>query len=311
MCIPTTFPDNESGDINVSPAATVAWPESWRQRLLFAYQKTLKLEYDDNQVFGNDRLVSKNTKSRMKYRPVVLIGFLAFAVIVMSSFVSRSALGLVVRACEINSTLTGSPYPCLKVVQAQDPLSSYAVLREPTDKERTILAPLADVPGIEDPRLLTAGAPNYFDEAWREQSTGTGLREEGVLSQRFALAINAANWRTQDRLHIHMGCETPRFRALLKTHAAEIVSDRFTSLKTRAGWWALFHKADDLTNLNPLKLVADGLQGARSDMENVVVGVFGSTLPDGQRGFYILARIMGENKSHGSAEDMIDPKCQS
>jgi len=246
----------------------------------------------------------------MKHRPAVLSIFLVIAVIVMSSFASRSALGLVVRACEVNSTLTGSPYPCLKIVQAQDPLSSYAVLREPTDKERTILAPLADVPGIEDPRLLAARAPNYFEAAWREQSAVVGLRARKGPSQDFALAINAASWRTQDRLHIHLGCETPRFRALLKTHATEIGSARFTNLSTKVGWWATFRAADDLSNLNPLKLVADGVDGARSDMKDVVVGVFGSTLPDGQHGFYILARIMGANKSRGSAEDMIDPKCQ-
>ncbi|WP_245458955.1 CDP-diacylglycerol diphosphatase [Rhizobium sp. CCGE531] len=227
----------------------------------------------------------------------------------MSSFASRSALGLVVRACEVNSALTGSPYPCVKVVRAEDPLSSYAVLREPADKERTILAPLADVPGIEDPRLLAAEAPNYFDAAWRERADELGQRAWKESPQNFALAINAASWRTQDRLHIHMGCETPRFRALLKTHATEIGSGRFTSLRTKAGWWATFEAADDLSNLNPLKLVADGVDGARANMENVVVGVFGSTSPDGQHGFYILARVMGENKSRGSAEDMIDPKC--
>lgn len=228
----------------------------------------------------------------------------------MSSFVSRSALGLVVRACEINSTLTGSPYPCLKVVQAEDPLSSYAVLREPTDKERTVLAPLADVSGIEDPRLLEAGAPNYFDAAWRERLAEIGVHAWKVSPQDFALAINAASWRTQDRLHIHMGCETPRFRALLKGHATEIGSTRFTNLRANPGWWATFRTADDLSNLNPLKVVADGVDGARSNMRNVVVGVFGSTLPDGRHGFYILARIIGASKARGSAEDMIDPKCQ-
>ncbi len=245
----------------------------------------------------------------MKHRLAVLSISLVIIVLIMSSFVSRSALGLVVRACKVNSTLTGSPYPCLKIVQAQDPLSSYVVLREPTDKERTILAPLADVPGIEDPRLLAAGAPNYFDEAWRELSA-IDPRTTKATRQNFALAINAASWRTQDRLHIHMGCETPRFRALLKTHATEIGNDRFTSLGTNARWWATFHAADDLSDLNPLKLVADGVDGARSNMKNLVVGVFSSTLPDGQHGFYILARIRGANKVHGSAEDMIDPKCQ-
>jgi CDP-diacylglycerol pyrophosphatase len=270
----------------------------------------LKVRYHESQVFGNDWLVSKNSKSRMKHRPAVLFISLAVSVIVMSSFVSRSALGLVVKACEINSTLTGSPYPCLKVVQAQDPLSSYVVLREPADKERTILAPLADVPGIEDPRLLAVGAPNYFDTAWRERSATIGLGAWKDSPQDFALAINASSWRTQDRLHIHMGCETPRFRALLKTHAAEIGSVRFTNLRTKAGWWATFYTADDLSNVNPLKVVADGVDGARSNMKNVVVGVFGSTLPDGQHGFYILARTIGASKSRGSAEDMIDPKCQ-
>ncbi len=115
-------------------------------------------------------------------------------------------------------------------------MSSYAVLREPTDKERTIIAPLADVPGIEDPRLLAADVPNYFDAAWKERADGLGLRAWKDLPPNFALfAINAASWRTQDRLHIHMGCETPRFRTLLKTYATEIGSGRFTNLRT--GRW--------------------------------------------------------------------------
>lgn len=246
----------------------------------------------------------------MKPRLIVLLASLVVAIIVMSSFASRSALGLVVQACEINATVIGSPYPCLKVVREQDPLSSYAILREPTDKERTILAPLADVPGIEDARLVGAGAPNYFEAAWREQSESNTARTANGSARDFALAINAANWRTQDRLHIHMGCVTPRFRALLRDHAQQIGSNGFTDLNTRAGWRATFYVADDLSNLNPLQLVADNLDGARANMKNVVVGVFGSTSPDGRHGFYILARIMTERKSRGSAEDMIDPKCQ-
>jgi CDP-diacylglycerol pyrophosphatase len=246
----------------------------------------------------------------MKYRSAILAISLAVAVLITSSFTSRAALGLVVEACKLNSAVTGSPYPCLKVVQSQDPLSSYAVLREPADKERTILAPLADVPGLEDPRLLATGAPNYFDEAWKERSAATSFRAQSASPQDFALAINAASWRTQDRLHIHIGCETPRFRALLKGRAVDIRSARFTNLKTSAGWWVKFYTADDLSNLNPLQAVADGVDGARANMKNVVVGVFGSTLPSGQHGFYVLARIIGASKARGSAEDMIDPKCQ-
>jgi len=244
----------------------------------------------------------------MKYRPAVIAIFLGIAVVITSSFASRSALGLVVEACKINSPVTGSPYPCLKVVQSQDPLSSYAILREPADRERTILAPLADVSGIEDPRLLTASAPNYFDAAWKERTAANSLRAVKAQPQDFALAINAASWRTQDRLHIHIGCETPRFRSLLKNR--QIESARFTNLQSNAGWWVKFYPADDLSKLNPFKAVADGVDGARSNMKNVVIGVFGSTQPNGQHGFYVLARIIGASKSRGTAEDMIDPQCR-
>jgi CDP-diacylglycerol pyrophosphatase len=247
-----------------------------------------------------------NEQSPMTYRRAVLAVSLAVVVIAMSSFASRSALGLVVEACRINSSLTGSPYPCLKVVRGQDALSSYAVLREPTDKERTILAPLADVSGIEDPRLLAAGAPNYFSDAWKERRDAMVLRPQ---KDDFALAINAAVWRTQDRLHIHMGCETPRFRALLKNSRMDIGSAGFTKLKGNAGWWARFYAVDDLSVLNPLQVVADGVDGARAHMKDVVVGVFSAAAPDGRHGFYVLARVMGASRFHGSAEDMIDPKC--
>lgn len=246
----------------------------------------------------------------MKHRRAVLAISLAVVVIVMSSFASRSALGLVVEACKINSALTGSPYPCLKVVNSRDPLLSYAVLREPTDKERTILAPLADVSGIEDPRLLAAGAPNYFDAAWRERQDATSYRAVAAQPKDFALAVNAEVWRTQDRLHIHIGCETPRFKTLLKSNQAGIGSARFTKLNSSADWWAKFYAANDLSNLNPLQAVADGVDGARSRMKNVVVGVFSSTAPSGQRGFYVLARMIGPNWARGSAEDMIDPSCR-
>jgi CDP-diacylglycerol pyrophosphatase len=244
----------------------------------------------------------------MKRRAAVLCLSLTVIVLIASSFASRSALGLVIEACKINSALTGSPYPCLKVVEMKDSLSSYAILREPDYRQRTILAPLADVPGIEDPRLLQTGAPNYFDDAWRERLAAINLRAERGPSQDFALAINAATWRTQDRLHIHIGCATPRLRRLLSSHEMVIGAAKFTNLKDNAGWWARFYSTEDLSNLNPLKVVAEGVDGARANMKNVVVGVFRST--GGQKGFYILARVIGASKARGSAEDMIDPTCQ-
>ncbi len=88
-------------------------------------------------------------------------------------------------------------------------------------------------------------------------------------------------------------------------HGAE-----FTNFKNNAGWWVRSFMAKDLSHLNPLKVVADGVEGARANMGNVVIGVFSSVSPDGRTIFYILARIIGAAKTKGSAEDMIDPTCQ-
>ena len=247
----------------------------------------------------------------MKRPSLFLLVSLAVIICIGSSFENRSALGLVVETCKINSRVTGSPYPCLKVVQSKDQLSSYAVVREPGQKERTVFVPLADIPGVEDPRLLKAGVPNYFELAWEERAAAVNLRAEGGNPVDFALAINAATWRTQDRLHIHVGCATSRFRAVLRSHSSDISNAQFRPLLNNVGWWVRFYAAADLSTLNPIQAVADGLSGARSNMKNVVIGVFRSETFSSSPGFYVLARVIGASKTTGSAEDMIDPTCRS
>lgn len=244
----------------------------------------------------------------MKHRISALFPFLLTVVLVCSSFQSRDVLGLAVEACKINAGLTGSPFPCMKVVQGAAPLQAYAILREPTDKERTVLVPLADVPGIEDPRLLSADAPNYFAAAWRERRTALSLRAEANGKTEFALAINAVSSRTQDRLHVHIGCVTQRFRAVLKSHELDISSAKFDRIRNNGDWWTRFIAADDLTAINPMKLVASSVEGASHQMKDMTIGVVSSTLRDGRRGFFILAR-MNQGGKKASAEQMINPQC--
>lgn len=246
----------------------------------------------------------------MKHSSVNLALSLAIVVVVASSFQSRSALGLVVDACRINSRVTGSPFPCIKVVELPSPLSSYAILREPDDKERTILAPLADIPGTEDPRLVAPGGPNFFGAAWKERSIEIRPRASSSFPAEFALAVNPATWRTQDRLHVHIGCTRPRFRALLKSHELDISRSQFTKLRNSSGLWARFYSAKDPSEFNPIQAVASGVGDAKSNMAHFAIGVFDAVLSDGQRGFYVLASLIGKGRVTGSAEDMIDPKCR-
>jgi CDP-diacylglycerol pyrophosphatase len=81
---------------------------------------------------------------------------------------SRTVLGLMLKTCEMNFGLPRA-FPYLKVFIGADPLSSYAVAREPLAYQRTIFSPLSDFTGVEDPRLLIPGAQNYFSVAWNDR----------------------------------------------------------------------------------------------------------------------------------------------
>ncbi|MGG6897892.1 CDP-diacylglycerol diphosphatase [Rhizobium sp. BR 315] len=251
--------------------------------------------------------------SKRRYRLALLSTGILLVVALGSSFASRAALGLAVESCRLNSTLTGAAFPCLKVVQKPQPLASYAILREPTHKERTILTPLADVSGIEDKRLLVPDAPNYFLDAWNEWAIVMGDHANRDPWRDAALGINAASNRTQDHLHIHMGCVSSSLKLALNSHAADIGAEKFQRINTKSAWrsfWARFVSADQFENINPFQLVADDVPHARADMENVTIGIVGTSRQDGQQGLYLLAEIFGDNDSYGSAEELVDPKCR-
>ena len=249
----------------------------------------------------------------MKYRPVIFSASILLVVTLASSFASRAALGLVVDSCKISFALTGTSFPCLKIVPAPQPLAAYAILREPTHKERTILTPLADVSGIEDPRLLASDGPNYFDYAWKERSIVLGAYPEKDAWQDAALAINAESNRTQDHLHVHIGCVATRLKSVLASRSQDISARQFQKISTKIAWrsfWVKFYEADSLSGINPFQIVADGVQGAREDMRDVAIGIVGAKRDNGQRGFYILAELYGADNSYGSAEDLLDPRCR-
>lgn len=249
----------------------------------------------------------------MRYRLAFFSVSIVLVVAVTSSFASRSALGVVVESCKLSAALTGSPFPCLKIVRKPQALEAYAILREPTHRERTILTPLAEIDGIEDPRLLAPGGPNYFAYAWDERSVVMNGAPGKDSWQDAALAINAAWNRTQDHLHIHIGCVSGAMRSVLQTQLADMSELKFQKISTRLHWrhfWVKLVKADSLSQINPFRLVAAEVPDAGQDMENVSIGVVGAVLKTGERGFYILAEVYPTDESYGAAEELLDARCR-
>ncbi|WP_337270076.1 CDP-diacylglycerol diphosphatase [Oryzifoliimicrobium ureilyticus] len=227
------------------------------------------------------------------------------------SFSSRSALAVVLKSCEISYRITGAAFPCLKMVEAPSPLDSYAILREPSSEGRTIFTPLASVRGVEDPRLLKSDAPNYFAMAWGEISAVLPANRDRWDDA--ALAINAAVYRTQDHLHIHLGCINPDVRHALSPRSIGTGAfARMTVKLERQTFWARFVPGDDLERINPFKMVAEGVPGARANMGGATIAVIGGRSADGGKGFYLLATVMSNPpKSLAAAETLLDPTCGS
>jgi CDP-diacylglycerol pyrophosphatase len=200
----------------------------------------------------------------------------AFAAYAME--LRRMALWQVVRACVADYKLTGTPFPCLKVDLSGGEERGNVVMRAPL-LDDTVLAPTRWIVGVEDPFLQSPESPNYFDAAWRAR---TFLKDaDGQAPERDAIAlfVNSAIVRTQDQLHIHMGCLLPYARRTLAAAAPKIPMGEWAQIGPvvpHTMFWAYRIPGTDLASLNPFRLAAEAVAGKANgprDLTIVVVAV--------------------------------------
>ena len=141
----------------------------------------------------------------------------------------RGALWIAVRSCVLSQATMGVPFPCLEVQPGSSTGRGFAVLRSPDSSTHVVVMPTARIPGIESPELLQEGAGAYWRaalDARRHVVEGAGGR---VPLSAIGLAVNSAETRSQDQLHIHADCIRPNVIARLQADAAQDTS----------GWMAL------------------------------------------------------------------------
>lgn len=218
----------------------------------------------------------------------VLTASAAFAAYAVE--LDRLALWQVVRACVADYKLTGTPFPCLEVNLAGGEELGTVVLRPPL-MDDTVLAPTRRVIGIEDPFLQSLEAPNYFDAAWRARTflkTADGRTPE---REAIALFLNSAIVRTQDQLHIHLGCLLPDVRGTLAAVAPKIPMGEWTRIGPvvpHTMFWGYRIPGTDLANVNPIRLAAEELGGKSDGPGDLTVVVVGVRVDDDDQ-FLILA----------------------
>jgi CDP-diacylglycerol pyrophosphatase len=190
--------------------------------------------------------------------------------------------------CVPDRLTRGDPAPCARVDLGKD---GSAVLKDLVGHNQFLLIPTARLAGIESPSLLEPGAPNYFDDAWRakvfvDERAGWTLPRDWV-----SLAINSVLARSQNQLHVHVDCVRADVRSALSEHAADVGAQWAPFPVPLAGhrYDAIAIDGEDLDAVDPFVLLADGIAGARDDMESQTLVAVGVTGLDGRPGFVLLS----------------------
>ena len=172
--------------------------------------------------------------------------------------------------------------------------------------------PTVRVAGIESPRLLEAGSPNYFDDAWN--SRGFFERRTGVAVPRddIALAINSRYARTQRQLHIHIDCVRADVGDALRV-SDKAIGYRWADFPGGIGgrpYRAMRVIGQELGSRDPFRLLAESDPHARANMGAETVVVVGATFADGEPGFVLLsdgADLLRFDAASG--EGLLDHSC--
>ena len=169
--------------------------------------------------------------------------------------------------------------------------------------------PTRRITGIEDPQMLEPDAPPVFADAWGakdlvEARLGRPLPREAV-----GLAINSKWARSQDQLHVHVDCvAVPVVKALAEYASA--LDDQWRAMTVPLQGRVYFARrvdSADLRDVAPLKLLADGVEGARAQMGAYSLAAIGASF-DGKPDFILLADQFSL-EGGGHAEDLQDHDC--
>jgi len=225
----------------------------------------------------------------------------------------RNRLWHIVGACATAYRLMGVSFPCLKVeLPDNNPNLGYAVLR-PLRVDDLILSPTRETAGIEDPFLQSDWAPNYFAAAWRARSFLRGPDGGPPPRDEVVLVINSEGSRSQDQLHIHIGCLRPDSRRFLDEAAQRMPLDVWTRVGPVVPGQVYFGervRESDFERLNPFRIAAQGFVGATENPGRLMIMVVGARVRD-EEDLLIAAFFEGVagRLRHSGAEDLLDRSC--
>jgi len=225
----------------------------------------------------------------------------------------RDQLWPVVRTCASAHRLLGAAFPCLAVELPGDDLDrGWAVLR-PFRRDDLIVSPTRKSVGVEDPFLQSAAAPNYFAAAWRARAFLKGPDGGPPARDEVVLVVNSKRARSQDQLHIHVGCLQPDARRTLAAEAQRMPLGQWTRVGAVLPHQVYFGervREADFERLNPFRIAAQGFAGAAENPGGLMLMTVGASVR-GEDDLLILALFEGVRGDvrHSGAEGGLDKRC--
>lgn len=240
---------------------------------------------------------------------------LPLLVILFSPLANRPALAdpnalwnIVGGRCVPDQERYQTPVPCLSV----DLAAGFVVFKDRVGATQLLVMPTARITGIEDPAVLSPGAPAYFGFAWQSLNVVRALAGRDLRDDQLSLAVNSKFGRTQNQLHIHVDCLRADVVAALRAHAADLTGEWTEFPVPLAGHRYLARVAETLNRpgATPFDLIADGIQGARDHMAFMTILVTArAAAMDAPADFILLADEAHPPADFGAAEELQDHAC--
>jgi CDP-diacylglycerol pyrophosphatase len=205
---------------------------------------------------------------------------------------------------------TGAPDPCAAVHIRHGVRRGYAVLKDIVGPAQYLLIPTSRISGIDSPAVLAPNGQNYFSHAWRQRRFVERRLHRALPPEDTSLAVNSAEGRSQNQLHIHIDCVRADVRDSLRRQQAGI-GRQWKPLPARLlGHRYLAMRVEgDRLDANPFKLLASRLPHARTRMGKYSLVVVGEKSARHRSGFLILAARADAAGGAASGEELQDHAC--
>ena len=229
----------------------------------------------------------------------------------LPAWADPSALWRIVHgACVPHVEAGEGPKPCERVDLGEGEAEGVAILKDLNGVAQMLAIPTRRISGIEDPQMLAPDAPPVFAAAWKAKALVEGrLGGRPLPREAVALTINSKWSRSQDQLHVHVDCVAKSVVDALADYRPAL-DGRWRAMTVPLHGRVYFARRLDSAALDdaaPVRLLADGLEGAKADMGAYSLAAVGATF-DGKPGFILLADSFSL-EGGGHAEDLQDHDC--